>query len=310
MKKILFSFLIGALFYEPGEALAQKATLAKDKPAPGYKQSGSASPKKPATYTQPTTAQPDRTPRPANVAVPPPQKPVRIVSPSPPQANRPTVALPPLPQPKPVFTQADGEMFSSGFSSGIQQSESKSKELDQQLADLADEKADQEADLKETAKKGFLKALEREKEKSKTIACGGGDYDVVLYDDSLLTVRYTLSVKDSRSCTYINTANEVIPFCGYYYKATCTVINKKGRRLALKGYIMGSPGLNAKTHITPHGETGRCLGLDRDASTFWNNFYISWNGELPPGEHINTGYFWTEIRGERPAWELSYSIIK
>ncbi|MBC9929765.1 hypothetical protein [Chitinophaga qingshengii] len=309
MKKLLLFILICALFYWPEQVLSQgKATLAKDaRPEKYVPPKGGKSSQK--TYSSPAYS--NTTPQPATVATPPPPKPVKIAIPAPTTANRPAIALPPPPFPKPVFTQADGDQFSSGFSSGLQQSTGKSQALDQQLSDLADEKAQQETDLKETAKNGFLKALEREKEKNKTVNCGGGgDYQVVLFDDSLLTVQYTLSTKDSRSCTYVNTSKEVILFCGYYYQATCTITNKRGRRLLLRGYVMGSPGLNAKTHISPHGETGHCFGFDRDGSTFWNNFYISWNGELPPGETISTGNFWTEIRGERPAWELSYSIIK
>ncbi|MGX5816744.1 hypothetical protein ACWKWU_01020 [Chitinophaga lutea] len=220
---------------------------------------------------------------------------------------------PPLipPAPAPAFNPANQQQFNAGFSSGIQMSSGKSEALDRELSGLSEQKAQQEAILRANVQNSFLKALEREKQPRPSAGCGsGGDYQVVLFDDSVLTVRYTLTTIDRRSCTYTNTSREVIPFCGYYYKATCTVTNKSGRRVGLRGYVSGSPSPEPKKHISVHGDIGACFGFDKNPDTFWNNFYVSWNGELPAGEHVDSGYFWTEIQGERPAWELNYVFLQ
>jgi hypothetical protein len=213
----------------------------------------------------------------------------------------------------PNNSNADVQQFSTGFTDALKNNEAKSKELDEDLRQQREGKAAVEEEVKQDIHSSFSNIMAGEKAPPKVAGnCNpGSGYDTVLFQDAFVIVKYKLKLaKAPISCDkYLDTKKQVVPFCGYYYQATCTIINRQNKKLAIRGGINGGPTFDNKKHISPVGEIGK-LFFGNDTSSFYNIFYYGWDFTLTNPEITQEGFFWTEIANEKPAFTISYNTIK
>jgi hypothetical protein len=307
MKGLIFIISFTFIFHQ-GFGQAQVAKDYYDKPLEKTK-----TPKKAATPSiNHTTYEPPPPTRPAKV---PANKPIIINSP---QVRPAAEPAPRIQQPvyvPPATNNSDEQVqqFNSGFTDALKNNEAKSKELDEDLRAQREGKTAVEEEVKEEIHSSFSNIMAKEKAPPRVVGnCNpGSGYDTILFQDAFVIVKYKLEkIKGPIACDkYLDTKREVVPFCGYYYQATCTIINRQNNKLAIRGWINGGPTFENTKHISPVGEIGKFF-FGNDTSSFYNIFLYSWDFTLTKPELTQVGSFWTEIANEKPAYAFAYTIIK
>jgi hypothetical protein len=232
-----------------------------------------------------------------------------------PSVNEPKIELPEENRPSTIKT----EELAGGIMDGLRQNEARNNELNKGIGELEKTRQKTENNFKKDSKDIFAQLLQRDQD---------AGYSDILYDDEYITLRYTLRPVWIKPCTYTETTGssvvatetgsqvvykeEKMSFTGYYYKASYEFINKKRVTLGIRGFLYSHSHFNADEHITPFGETGQCLGFDKPEvmDTYWHKFYYEWNFTMTDQRIKTTGNFWTEIKSEKPAWSLAYTVIQ
>jgi len=147
-------------------------------------------------------------------------------------------------------------------------------------------------------------------------------YTRVLYNSPDISVSYTLTPLDQPESDYYETTSTSIVvdndgshvvenknkvhFKGYYYKATYTIINKKNKKIYVKGWIDSAPYTHEpRGHILPVGDIGHDLKFDSEhLGTFSDHFNPMFDFYMTEHQKTDSGYFWSEIADEEPNFKF------